>query len=490
MAKWKKITLWSTAGLVALIVVVLVTAVLLVKYNYGFRQRILAKVAASVEDSTGARLQVRDFDLHLSTLSLDLYDVTLHGAEANDAEPLVKADHVNVGIKILSFFHAQWRLQNLAIDHPVARVFVNKAGGNNFPKPKKPGSSTTSIFDLAIQKFVLNRGEVYYNDKKSLLDAELHDFNINTRFDNSQSRYYGDLGYHQGRIQYGTYAPMVHDLQAHFDATPTRFNLDQLVLATGGSHLSLKAAVDDYSNPRIQASYQAILVADDFRRLLKDPSLPTGTVRLDGSLNYQSDPNRPLLETVSLNGTMDSRELNVKTPGVHARVQDLGARYKLEGGNAEVQDIHAQLLGGRLDGKLVIRDLAGASRGKVQASLKNLSLQEIAAASGNRGSLEQAGVNGRINATADANWAKTFNNLMAHSDATIRGVLGKSACAVPLTGAIHADYTNAAKQVALNQSYIKTPQTSLTLNGKVSDRSQLQIHVQSGDLHELELVAA
>ncbi|HEY6350839.1 MAG TPA: translocation/assembly module TamB domain-containing protein, partial [Candidatus Angelobacter sp.] len=46
------------------------------------------------------------------------------------------------------------------------------------------------------------------------------------------------------------------------------------------------------------------------------------------------------------------------------------------------------------------------------------------------------------------------------------------------------------KQVALNQSYIKTPQTSLTLNGKVSDRSQLQIHVQSGDLHELELVAA
>ncbi|HEY6251846.1 MAG TPA: AsmA family protein, partial [Candidatus Angelobacter sp.] len=342
MARWKKITLWSIAGILALMVVVLFTAVLLVKYNHGFRQRILAKVAASIEDSTGARLQVRDFDLHLSTLSLDLYDITLHGTEPGSAEPLLKADHMNVSFKILSLFHVKWRLENLAIDHPVAHVFVNKKGDSNLPRPKQQSSSSTNIFDLAIQRFVLDKGEVYYNDKKSLLDAELYDFNISTKFDNSQPRYYGDLGYHQGRIQYGTYAPMVHDLQAHFDATPTHFNLDQLILATGGSRVSLKAAVDNYSSPKMQASYQAVLVADDFRRLLKDPSLPTGTIHLDGSLNYQSDPNRPLLETVSLNGAMDSRELNLKTPGIRARVQNLGARYKLEGGNAEVQDLHAQ----------------------------------------------------------------------------------------------------------------------------------------------------
>src|SRR5215469_1609243 len=135
--KWKKITLWSIAGLVVLMVVVLVTAVLLVKYNSGFRQRILAKVAASVDESTGARLQVRDFDLHLSTLSVDLYDITLRGTESNTAEPLLKADHMNVAIKILSLFHANWRLENLAIDHPVAHVFVDKKGGNNLPRPKQ-----------------------------------------------------------------------------------------------------------------------------------------------------------------------------------------------------------------------------------------------------------------------------------------------------------------------------------------------------------------
>ena len=490
MAKWKKITLWSIAGVVSLLVIVLVTAVLLVKYNNGFRQHILAKVAASVEDSTGARLEVRDFDLHLSTLSLDLYDITLHGTESSAQQPLLQAGHMNVAIKILSFFHAQWRLENLAIDHPVAHVYVDKRGENNLPKPKQQSSGNTSLFDLAIQRFVLDHGEVYYNDKKSPLDAELHDFNLSTRFDNSQSRYYGDLGYHQGRIQYGAYSPLVHDLQAHFDATPTHFNLDPMELATGGSHITLKAAMDDYSSPKVQASYQAILVADDFRRLLKDPSLPTGTVRLDGSLNYQSDPRRPALETVSLHGTLDSRELNVKTSSLGARVQDLAARYKVEGGNAEVQDLHAQLLGGRLDANLAVRDLTGAARGKLQASLKNVSLKDVAVASGNEASLDQASLNGKVNATAEASWAKTLDNLIAHADATLQGVLGKNSSSVPLNGVVHADYANATRQLALNNSYVKTPQTSVTLNGKISDRSQLEVRMQSNDLHELELLAA
>jgi translocation and assembly module TamB len=490
--KWTKIFLWSVAGLFVLLIVVIVTGVLLVEYSPGIRQRILAKVESSLEESTGAKLQVRDFNLHLRTLSLDLYGVTVRGTEADINAPLLQTDHINVGLKILSMVNRKWRLQDVIIDHPVVHVFVNKAGENNLPKSKQKSSSNTSIFDLAIQKFVLDRGEVYYNDKKSPMDAELHDFNVNAAFDNSQSRYFGDLGYRQGRIQYGSYAPVMHDLQAHFEATPTRFDLNQLALATGGSHVTLKATVEDYSNPKMQASYNAVLVADDFRRILKNPSLPTGVINLDGSLNYQSDPNRPMLETVSLTGTVGSRELTVKNPSVHAQVQNLGAQYKLERGNAEVQNIHANLFGGRLDGKLVIRDLAGSSRARFQAALKDISLQQVATASGNQSSLDQANLSGKFNATADGTWAKTLDNLVAHSDATIQAAIGKgkTSAPTPLNGAIHADYTAARKQLALNQSYIKTPQTSITLDGRISQDCHLAVRMQSNNLHELELLAA
>src|SRR5262249_47295192 len=293
--KWIKIAGWSIAGIVVLVLLVVVTGVLLIEHSPGFRQRILARVASSAQESTGARLEVKDFHVHLRDLSLDLYGITVHGSESNSSQPLLTTDHINVGIKILSFFQRKWRVEDINIDHPVVHVFVNKKGENNLPKSRQQSSSNTNVFDLAIQKFVLDKGEVYYNDKKSVLDAELHDFNITAAFDNGQTRYYGDLGYRQGRILYGTYAPVVHDLQARFDATPTRFNLDQLVLSTGGSHVSLKATLDDYNHPKMQASYDAVLVADDFRRILKNASMPTGTVHMDGSLNYQSDPNRPML---------------------------------------------------------------------------------------------------------------------------------------------------------------------------------------------------
>ncbi len=58
-----------------------------------------------------------------------------------------------------------------------------------------------------------------------------------------------------------------------------------------------------------------------------------------------------------------------------------------------------------------------------------------------------------------------------------------------MDGAIHADYAAARHQLELTQSYIRTPQTTVNLNGKVSDKSQLQIALRSNDLHELEILA-
>ena len=103
--------------------------------------------------------------------------------------------------------------------------------------------------------------------------------------------------------------------------------------------------------------------------------------------------------------------------------------------------------------------------------------------------MRQAHLSGRVDADATAHWAKTLDNLVAHSDATIKASLGQGQ-PTPLNGIIHADYAAAHKQLALTNSYIRTPQTSINLNGKISDRSQLQVAVRSNDLHELEILAA
>lgn len=494
MRNWKrkKIVLWTLAVIVAVIVGSAVTLVLLLDHSEGFRRNILAKVENSLQESTGAKLEVGDFRLSLSHLTLDLYNVVVRGREADPSKPLLKADHMAVGLTIDSVMGRKFHVRDIILDHPVARLQVNKAGETNLPQPpkKSTSSSSTNVFDLAIGELKVNRGEIYYNDQKTPLNAEMHDFNINANYDPAQRKYSGDLGYKNGRIVYGTYAPVEHSLQAKAGITPQKFTLEKLELETGKSSVGLSAAVNNYTSPNMEAegSYEAVLEASDFQRILKDPTLPSGPAKLTGQLNYQADPNRPMLETVSVAGDVSSSGLAVKTPSLQTEVRDVFARYKLAGGNVEVNNIRARLLGGTLSGKMSIKDVAGASVARLQAQLKDLSLEQAQTATHNT-QLRQAHLSGTLSADADAHWAKTLDNLVAHSDTTLRASLGQGK-ATPLNGLIHADYAARNKEIALSNSYIRTPQTSIKLNGKVSDRSQLQVALRSNDLHELESLAA
>src|SRR6202035_1537391 len=97
-------------------------------------------------------------------------------------------------------------------------------------------------------------------------------------------------------------------------------------------------------------------------------------------------------------------------------------------------------------------------------------------------------------------------DLVAHADATIHGsAVGKSATSpvavsvtnappsppgtLPIESEIHATYTGPNKQIALQQSYVHLPQTSLTMNGVVSIHSSLAVRLQANDLRELATIA-
>jgi translocation and assembly module TamB len=489
--KWKKVVLWSLAALVVLAVGIGITLMVMLNNSEGFRRDILGKVEKSLGESTGARLEVGDFKLNLSNLSLDLYNVIVHGKETDPNQPLLRVDHLQVGLTIDSVINRTWHVRDIIVDHPVARLAVNKTGENNLPEPKtKSTGSGTNVFDLAIRELKLNRGEIYYNDQKTPLEADLHDLTVNTNYDAGQKKYSGNLGYTAGKIVYGSYAPVEHNLQARFGVTAQQFTLDKLDLSAGKSKIGLNATVDNYSSPNLQAqgSYEAELVTSELRRILKDQSLPGGTVKLAGQMKYQADPKRPMLETVSVAGNVSSSGLDVKTPSLQTEVREIYAHYQLSGGNAEVNDIRARIMGGTLTGKLTIKDVAGASVAQLQASLKDLSLDQAQTAT-NNSSMRQAHLSGRVSADTNAHWAKTLDSLVAHSDATIKASLGQGQ-ATPLNGLIHADYAAARKQLALTTSYIRTPQTTINLNGKISDSSQLQVVLRSNDLHEIETLAA
>ena len=104
---------------------------------------------------------------------------------------------------------------------------------------------------------------------------------------------------------------------------------------------------------------------------------------------------------------------------------------------------------------------------------------------------DQIVVRGSMNATADATFDKTMQNLLARADATVQANAqpAQGGTITPINGAIHTRYSGRSGQLSFDQSDLRTPQSSISLNGTISDHASLQVRFNSNDLHELETIA-
>src|SRR5947209_14010316 len=188
---WKRKLGWAAASLGALIIVVIIAGFFALRSN-GVRQWILAKVDEKVSTSLGGHTHIQNFALHFSPLRVDAYGITIHGTEPPSARPLLVADQLQLTLKIVSLLHGKVDLQEIILHHPVVNVLAKKDGTTNLPHPPKSNnSSSTNVWDLGIKHVLLDNGEVYYNDLKTPMDADLRDLRLEVRSQRASNNYDG-----------------------------------------------------------------------------------------------------------------------------------------------------------------------------------------------------------------------------------------------------------------------------------------------------------
>lgn len=492
--KLARIAAWFWAGSTALLLLMLLVGFILL-HSSTFHAYVIRTAQQQAQDTLGVPVKIQNYVLNLSNLSLDVYGVTVDGASPYPNPPVLQVQHAEASVRIVSIFTRKWYLNDIRVDHPVIQVFVDKNGHSNIPTPKSSNSkSNTSIFDLGIRHAVLNDGAVFVNSQPTPLALDLRNINFHSEFNPSNTQYSGQLAYSDGRIAYGTFRPLVHNLDATFDATPTTFHLNPAKISSDAAQIMLSATANNYqTSPSVQASYNVIADGEQIARLMNNPSVPAGIVRASGTAQYQSVPNQPALQSVVLHGDLASQQLLLKTTSLSAAITGLAAHYSLANGNATLHDFRANVLGGTVTAQGTMKGISVNSHSEATASIRGVSLAQARALAGTSASTGGVALSGQLNADAKAAWGKTFDDLVAKADATINGEAnGKKAAAagaIPINSAIHATYTGKNQQLALNQSYLRTPQTDLTMNGTISKRSSLSLHLQANDLREVATIA-
>jgi len=491
--RWKRVLSWTLGILVALILVIVIGSNIAL-HSQKVHNYVLNLAEQKATAALNTRVELQNFALHFHNLGLDLYGLTIYGTGPGAGRPVLQVDHIGLGVRIISVVHRQWNLDRVAVDHPVVDLIVGPNGQNNLPTMQSSGNSNTNVFDLAIHQIVLNRGVVYYNDRETPLYADLHDLEFQSSYSfTDNGHYFGMLSYRDGHLQYGSYAPMPHDLKAQFDARRDGMTLSNVKLASGQSQVLLNASLDNYASPRVHAKYVVILALGELRNIMRDPSVPSGVMVVNGSADYNSVPGRPPFDTTSLQGSIRSQVLQVRTASLRTDIRNLEGDYSFANGNAELRGVSAQLLGGSFRANATVRDVTGNQQGRVVATLHDISLADLKTIA-NSSSLKPVAVSGQVNANTEATWVGSFKNVLLRADAAANATVaparaGANTGSVPVNAELHARYNGRTQEIALSKSYVDMPQTSLTMDGTVSTRSALQVHLQANDLHELETVA-
>jgi len=490
---WKRIIAWIAAVILVLVVVIAIGGYFVLR-SHSFHRYVLAKIVEKASASTGGNVEIRSYDFRWSNLTADAYGLIIHGTEPAGQRPLLQVDKLTVRLKILSVLHQKISLREIRVEHPVAHLLIDKQGRTNIPQPTAPKqqSSSINVFDLAVGHALLNNGEIYYNDRESSLDADGYDLRTDVTFDYLATRYRGSLSYAGGKLKYGTLAPLPHSLQTQFVATRSRFTLNPMILTLGSSRVMLRGEATNYSSPRVDGSYEILLHMADFSGM--SPSAkPSGDIALNGGIHYFSATDRPFLRNVAADGQVHSDGLTVVSPDGRLELRAVRGRFQLQNGNLIARDVGAALLNGQLAAELDMQHLDTTPVSRVRAFLHGISLQ-AAKDSLRAASIKQMPLTGTVDGNTEASWTGSMSNLNARSDITLHGALRNASSGeqpvVPVNGAIHVNYDGRRSTITVRQTVLRTPATSISAQGEISNRSNLVIQARVSDLRELARLAS
>ncbi len=475
-------------GIPALLLLLVVAGVLLV-HTHTFTRFLLTKIVQKAEQSTGAHIAIQKLDVHWLPFTADVYGVVARGQEKGGEAPLLQAEHLGVSLGIRALLKNEVDLYAIKLDRPIVNLRVDSRGNTNLPK--LPPSQSSSNFSIVVRHASLRDGTVMYNDEQTPLSAELDDFRATVEFDTAADKYRGSLAYRQGCIVTKAMNPVEHDARVEFVATRDGAVLDPIVISSGKTRLAAHLNVTNFANPVIDGQYDGFLVTREIGEILKNPSLPRGDVSVSGTVRYQSVPKESFLKAMQVAGRIDSRALTVRESRVSTTLQSVHGTYRLQDGNFRIQKFDADVLEGHLSARMDMLHLDQSPVSSVNITARGVSLEQLSAALP-ASARQDIRLLGRMNLSAQANWASNIAAVKARTHVEITGptTLPLQANQIPVNGMVDVDYDGAKQTASFGRSELRVANTDVVLNGVVSRQSNLNIDLNAKDLHELTMLAS
>ena len=325
MTRGRKIVAITAASLAGLAVIVFIAGILIVQTDW-FRNMVRGKIVAAVEDATGGKVDIASFNFDWRHLRAQVRGFVVHGLEAPTAAPLLRANLVEIDLKLLSPFRGFVDLAYLLVDTPQANLIVYPDGRTNMPAPKVAPKSNgktgvESIVNLAIGRFDLRNGALTFADRKSALNASGANLRAQLGYNVLASSYSGEIDIDPLYIQSGGNPPLNVNVKLPVTIEKDKISLANAQLSTPESQIQISGSMDHLIAPRTTAHVNAKVALDEIKRAM-GLAMPLNTAR------------GPRFVTADISGSMDDAAIRIQSAHVALGRSDLQASGTLQDTNS------------------------------------------------------------------------------------------------------------------------------------------------------------
>src|SRR6185437_1123302 len=460
-----------------------------------FRNFVRSEIRKQAFERAGMRIEIGALKMLWSRLGLEAERITIRGTERRTTqEPaLFQAKRLDLSIRFLPLLRGKVQLGEFVLDQPVLRLRIDSQGRSNLPSARRPSTKSVpdTIFDFDVQNCAIHSGEIYYNDARVPLDADLHDLKFESRSRPLTGEYAGSLSYDKGHLTARQSYNVTHAAQLEFVASRSGLVIKRLLLTSGASHFAFSGHLTNYASPRVEGAYEGNLFTNEVGKAIGSDSLPAGDVGLDGKFTYHASGQQPLLKMLEVQGRMQSRALTVRTSNGSLAASAISANYQLKDANLRVQNFTAEILGGHAQANWQMLNLvAPAPLNRLDASVQGVSLDRASDMLSARAT-QKIPLIGTTNMKARASWSGSIDSAVAQVRLAISNPQSVSAAStrIPVNGMVKADYDGPAHTIAFGQSYLQTHATRITVSGTLGSRrgdsSNLNVLATANDLGEI-----
>ncbi|MBI4441906.1 MAG: translocation/assembly module TamB domain-containing protein [Acidobacteria bacterium] len=491
---WRK---WLLAGMGLLAALALVLAIV-VQTSF-FRQRVLNRLVAALEQATGGQVELKTFSLHPMQLAVALEDLVIHGREGQQEQPLFAARRVELQWNLITFWRLEANLHRVRLWEPRIYIAMDREQGSNLPispvqAPGKvaPDSRSFVIRLLALQILHLEvlRGQFRWNDQSIPLDFRADKFRFALDYEVAQGRYAGALDLQNVSLIARNVSPLSSQGRLRFYLDRDGAEVETLEWRSPQSRVSAQAKLRDFLSPKVELQYEVLLDWKEAADLL-------GARGWEGKLTWAG---RGVYgpEGWNLEGEMDVRP--VKT-GVAAlrdvrwsarallrllRPASASAQNEADRWSAELEQLEVPTLGGRFTGTATVAMAPATPLTRLHLQAHRISLPAMTKAVPSPPvPLDQLSWAGAITGPLEVSFSGMGKDFAVSADWKVEAPLAVPPGFTPVSGVLRGSY-NAVGRFDVQDSYLDLPQTRLAADGWFSRQdSRMKLSVDTSAFDEV-----